>query len=562
MRVLDTSRIGLSDPTRSVETVPGDDLTAVTGGAATKRTDRSAQKLPRVGLRRTVDEILNRRPAVGFAVAVVRNGHPTLFDARGLADIASQTPLSEDTVIRIGSVTKLFTAVAVAQLVEAGALDLDRPANDYLRAYKLIPTQASWRPATVRHLLTHTAGIPEVRGLADLRQSDFTPSGGRPAHLSVKAGEPVPSLADYYRNGVRIVVEPGTAFAYSNHTYATLGQLIEDVTGVTLDRYFRDRIFEPLGMADSGLVRLARVAGPLATGYTFRRTGPNAVPDREWTGPGAGGICSTARDVARFATALLGGGANDHGRVLEPATLAMMFEPHFQPDPRVPGIGLAFFRSEVDGHRIVGHDGILPGFNSALVLAPDDGVGVFAITNGSSGAFGWLQIELDGLLRQVLGASDDIDRSDLPHHPEIWPDLCGRYVFQPRISDLRVRLMLSRGVEVFVGDGRLKVRLLTPVPVPYRGLPLAADDERDPDVFRLDVTQWGMPSIRAVFGRDATGRATAIHTDLGGQPWTLVRCTDNATRRRWVRPALGAFAAAGVVAALRGARRSARRPSP
>ena len=109
-----------------------------------------------------VGGILNRRPAVGLAVGVVRDGRLEFFHGHGVADIASNTPVTEDTVFRIASITKTFTAIAVMQLWEQGLVDLDAPANDYLRAYRLIPAKAGFRPATVRHLLTHTAGVPEV----------------------------------------------------------------------------------------------------------------------------------------------------------------------------------------------------------------------------------------------------------------------------------------------------------------------------------------------------------------------------------------------------------------
>jgi CubicO group peptidase (beta-lactamase class C family) len=105
--------------------------------------------------------MLNRQPAVGLAMGVVRDGTLTFFTAHGVADIPSRTPVTEDTVFRIASITKTITALAVMQLVEKGLVDLDAPANDYLRAYKLVPRKAGWRPATVRHLLTHTAGIAE-----------------------------------------------------------------------------------------------------------------------------------------------------------------------------------------------------------------------------------------------------------------------------------------------------------------------------------------------------------------------------------------------------------------
>src|SRR5579859_8056500 len=283
----------------------------------------------------SVREILNRHPAVGLAVGVVRHGSLEFFYGHGLADIESNTPITEDTVFRIASITKTFTAIAVMQLWEQGLIDLDAPANDYLRAYKLIPAKASFRPATVRHLLTHTAGIREVLhpwGLLRMRDLGETVSFGRP----------VPSLAEYYRGSLHIDAEPGSRFMYSNHGFATLGQIVEDVSGQPLDRYLREHIFEPLGMASTDLVRAARVQSHLATSYDLRRNGARAVIDYEVVTAGGGGIYSSTRDMGRYMAALLGGGTNEHGLILKPETMAMMFEPHYRPDARMPGNGLAF----------------------------------------------------------------------------------------------------------------------------------------------------------------------------------------------------------------------------
>jgi CubicO group peptidase (beta-lactamase class C family) len=499
----------------------------------------------------TVRGILGRRPAVGLALGVIRDGRLSFFRGHGLADIAMRTPITEDTIFRIGSITKLLTSIAVMQLVERGLVDLDAPASDYLRAYELVRAEPGFRPTTLRHLLTHTSGIPEVRGITDLLRGAFTPSGGRPATLSVRVGEPMPSLAEYYRDGLRVVVEPGTAFAYCNHGFATLGQIIEDVSGVPLQRYLREHLFEPLGMTGSELRRSRRVLPRLATGYVLRGDGPRAVPDREWIDAGAGGVYATTRDIARFAAALLAGGGNDYGRVLDPRTLATMFEPHFQPDPRIPGMGLGFFRHDVGGHHVVGHDGILPGFNSALLVAPDDGLGVVAFTNGSSGAFAWLQLELLQVLRELLGVPGGAGRRDVPHHPEVWPDLCGRYVFPPRISDLRARLMIPGGVEVFVRGGRLMVRLLAPVPALSSGFPLEPDDDDDASAFRVDLTAFGMSRVQIVFGRVAGGRASVLHADLGGQPISLVRA-DPMPRRGLALGATALVAAAAAAGRYRG----------
>jgi hypothetical protein len=131
--------------------------------------------------------ILNRHPAVGLAVGIVRHGSLELFNGQGFADIASGTPIDADTVFRIGSITKPFTAIAVMQLHEQGLIDLDAPANDYLRAYQLIRRKAGLGPATVRHLLTHTAGIAEVQHVRDLFHPEAGPFEGRPPILNVSA---------------------------------------------------------------------------------------------------------------------------------------------------------------------------------------------------------------------------------------------------------------------------------------------------------------------------------------------------------------------------------------
>ena len=184
-----------------------------------------------------VGEILNRRPAVGFALGVVRNGSLEFFYGHGVADVGSKRPVAEDTVFRIASITKTFTAIAVMQLWEQGLVDLDAPANDYLRAYRLVPAKSSWRPATVRHLLTHTAGIGEQVPRSGMLRRDFGES--------VKVGRRMPSLAEYYRGRLRLYAEPGTMFRYGDHGPATLGQIVEDVSGTSLDRYFREHVFGP-----------------------------------------------------------------------------------------------------------------------------------------------------------------------------------------------------------------------------------------------------------------------------------------------------------------------------
>ena len=467
---------------------------------------RSTIPLEELDLDRWIGEVLNRHPAVGFAVGVVRDGRLAYFGSQGSTDIETGTPITQDTVFRIASITKTMTAVAVMQLHEQGLIDLDAPANDYLRAYRLVPAKGSTKPATVRHLLTHTAGIPEVTRATDLLRPDWGDS--------VPVDAPLPTLAEVYRGGIQLHGEPGTTFTYTNHGFATLQQIVEDVSGVAFDRYLRERIFEPLGMADTDLLRADRLIPRLAVGYALGRRGPRPVTERAWVTPGASSVYSTVADMAKYMAALLGGGTNEHGTILRPETMAAMFAPQFQPDPRIPGIGLTFDRADAGGHLIVGHGGIIPGFNSQMFVAPDDGVGVIAWTTGAHMAMFWLPAETGRLMNRLLGVPVDAVRTDVPARPETWTDLCGRYEIPGRLTDIRARLMTGFGADVYVEADRLMLRLLSPIPSVLRGLELHPDSEADPDVFRLDLARFELPTARIVFTRSPDGPATAMHLDI------------------------------------------------
>jgi CubicO group peptidase (beta-lactamase class C family) len=497
-------------------------------------------------LTRRVREMLNRHPAVGLAVGVLRNGSLEFFSAHGVADIPSNRPVTQDTVFRVASITKTFTAIAVLQLEEQGLVDLDVPANDYLRAYELVPANRRWRPATLRHLLTHTAGIGEEVPARRAFLRDFGES--------VPTGRPVPTPAEYYGRTLPLVAEPGTRYRYTDHGPTTLGQLVEDVSGQPFDHYLREHVFEPLGMASTDLIRSDRVLAGLATGYRLRAHGPRAVPDRTGVTAGASNAYSTPRDMARYLAALLGGGANEHGSVLKPETLAAMFAPSYQPDPRIPGMGLAFFRVNVGGRPAVEHQGLLPGFDSQIFAAPADGVGVMGFTNGTRQGAAWLPTELRRLLEELLGVPPATVRTDVPHQPELWGDLCGWYYLAGPVTDLRMRGFMGAGAEVFVRGGRLHLRFLSPIPPLYKGVELHPDDPDDPYAFRMDLSPFDMGAQPVMFSQEPGAGTTAVHLSL--MPVSADKQPEATNPRRWV---TGAAAVAGTAVALRLLRRNSGR---
>jgi CubicO group peptidase (beta-lactamase class C family) len=491
---------------------------------------------PRSELDTKIAQILNRHPAVGLAVGIIGNGRLQFFHGHGFADIASNTPITEDTVFRIGSLTKTFTAIAVMQLWEQGLLDLDAAANDYLNAYKLIPAHPTHRPATVRHLLTYTAGLPQCLHLSRA----FKPTLGE----MVKFGRPVPTLAQFYGGGLHLVTEPGLRHVYSNHGFATLGQIVEDLTGQPLQRYFCEHIFAPLGMEHTDLVRSDRIRSRLATGYVVRSHGPRPVCDHDLITAAGGGIYSTTRDISGYVAALLGGGTNEHGSILKPATLDAMFAPQYQPDPHLAGVGLAFYRREVGGHLFIEKSGLITGFASQMCMAPGDGVGVVAFTNGARRAHGWLGPEVSRILGHVVGAPDEAIRTDVPHRPDVWSDLCGRYSLRGSWRD--VDKWLIAGVEIVVRSGRLMLRPETPTPG-LRGFPLNPDDEGDPYVFRVDLSSLGIGTVRAVFSAETPAPATAFHLEM--EPlMSFDKRPALTSPKLWT---IGAFAVGTAVAAAR-----------
>ncbi|MGD8486866.1 MAG: serine hydrolase domain-containing protein [Chloroflexota bacterium] len=481
-----------------------------------------------------IDELVRRRAFAGLALIVIGSDGMRLAQSYGSADLGRGAPITEDTVFRIASITKTFTAIAVMQLVEQGLVELDAPANDYLRSLRLEPARAGDRPATVRHLLTHTAGLGEIAHLTGLVRPDFGES--------FPAGGPLPTVAEFYGGRIRLTSEPGRVFTYGNHSPTVLGQLVEDVSGVPLHTSFGERIFEPLGMRDSEVLRSDRVRRQLATGYEPGGGGWQRVEERDMVTAAAASVFSTPADMARYLAALLGGGANAHGRVLRPETLAQMFRPHYQPDPRLPGMGLGFFRADLGGHAVVEHQGVHPGFHSHLCLAPDDGVGVAAFTNGARDPVFWLAAEAHALLGAAIGIPAPSGSAARPLDVGRTDELVGWYRLAGSWTDLRKRLFMGAGAEVFVRDGRPALRFLTPIPDLYRGYRLGPDDADDPDVLRVDLEEAG--TSRVAFRRDARGVVESMTLEM--MPITLSKQPARTNPRLWARSLL-ALAVSTVV---------------
>jgi CubicO group peptidase (beta-lactamase class C family) len=486
-------------------------------------------------LRRIAVEVFNERPLAGLAVGVVRDGRFESFAGLGSADGSLGKPVTPETVFRVGSITKTMTALALMQLVEEGRIALDDPVAEHLRAFRVEPPRGS-PPPTIRHLLTHTGGFGELRGWADL----VRPTIG----LAGKVDAPARALAEHYRGGLRAELPAGRKWAYANHAFAALGQLLEDVTGEPYAERIRTHVFEPLGMRNSDVLRSDRVRSRLAVGYALKRGRLRPVKDREILVPPAGSVFSSVEDMARYAAALAGGGANEHGRVVRVETLEAMLEPQAGLEVDGTGMGLAYFLDRIDAHRVAGHDGGWPGFVSSLLVAPDDGVGVVAFTNTSVALTPHDATER--LLARLLGVEPEDE--PVPASPLLWNELTG--VYKPlRGLNTNFRLLpLTLGeVEVAVKDSRLVVRAPSPAGPLRRGLELHPSNAEDPLAFELRVAGVQAP-VR--FERGPDGRVDRVRAGSSRGGFVELHRRPRATSVALWGKAAAAAAALGAGAAI------------
>jgi hypothetical protein len=202
---------------------------------------------------------------------------------------------------------------------------------------------------------------------------------------------------------------------------------------------------------------------------------------------------------------------------------------------------------------VVEHLGIIPGFDSQILMAPDDGLGLMAFTNGASRAVQWLPVEMSRLLHDLLGVPNDVIRTDVPQRPEIWGDICGWYYLPGPLTDLRLSTIAGAGVEVFVRGGQIVLRFLTPIPALFKGFPLHPADDMDPYAFRMDLAEFGLGPFTVVFSREPETGTMAAHFDV--MPLSAYKKPAAANPRLWVEGALAVSAMAIIGRRFRRTRR-------
>src|SRR5215469_5337643 len=235
-------------------------------------------------------------------VLVARNGIPVFQQAYGLADREWNVPDTLNTKFRIGSITKQFTATAILQLQEAGKLSVDDPVSKY---YTDAPD--AWKGITIRHLLTHTSGIPSYTSIPHFFDGEAKLDRTPEQIIKLTADKP-------------LEFEPGSKFVYDNSGYIILGYIIEKVSGEHYADYVQHHIFDPLGMKSSGYDVSETIIPNRAAGYRFEKDKYVNAEYLSMTEPfSAGSLYSTVGDMLVWDQALYA------GKLLSPSSFQAMF---------------------------------------------------------------------------------------------------------------------------------------------------------------------------------------------------------------------------------------------
>jgi D-alanyl-D-alanine carboxypeptidase len=438
-------------------------------------------------VRETAVRLVAEHRLPGLGVAVVGPEGPRLLETVGFADLEARRSLSPRDRHRIGSVTKTMVGLCALALCERGKLSLDA------RVRELLPEVSFRGPADdlrLRHLLTHTGGIGEAPTEAHLRQPERA--------LWADSAEEVPRFAEQYPDGITIEVTPGAKWAYANHGWVLVGEIVARVEGASIEQVLERRIFAPLGRSDSDLLDQPHPA--LTRGYhrppshdareLMERAGL-PVPDEptvdginirgryQWIrGRAAGSVQATLADLARYAQALLRRGEG----IVSPATFDRMLEPQYRVDPRLAQMGLAFFREPCFGRLAFGHNGgVTGGWNTALKAFPEHDFAVVIHQNLSYDHFADVE---HALLHAALGAPDP-KRPQAELDPSLLQGAPGLYEAPPgALTNVRVSGATGR-VRVSARGGALWLESRRG---PWKhGVRMRPCDPDDPTCFELET---------------------------------------------------------------------------
>ncbi|WP_406695519.1 serine hydrolase [Singulisphaera sp. Ch08] len=308
---------------------------------------------------------IDQKEIPGLSIALVDGQQIVWARGFGFADSRRRLPASAETVYRVGSVSKLFTDIAVMQLVEQGMLNLDTPVQEYLPEFA--PKQTAGKPITLRHLMSHRSGL--------VRES--------PVGHYFDPTEPTLAASVKSLNETALVYAPEFKTKYSNAGIAVVGRVLEQVGGEPFGPALERRLLGPLQLDRTRFSPTPDMKGLLANGVMSTYDGRSfAAPTFALGTAPAGNLYSNVLDLGRFLSVLFAEGKGPNGTtILKSETLRQMIEPQFSKSGDKTKFGFGFALAEIDGHRRIGHGGAIYGFATEVGALPDEKLGVVVIAN-------------------------------------------------------------------------------------------------------------------------------------------------------------------------------------
>ncbi len=303
-----------------------------------------------------------------LSVALVDDQETVWAQGFGVANPADGTPATAETPYRVASVSKLFTDVAVMQLVEAGRVALDTPVTRYVPEFH--PVDPFGLPITLRELLSHRSGLVREPPVGNY----FDPTSPALAATALSL------------NGTTLIYPPGSRTKYSNAAITLAGYIVERVTGEPFAVHLQRSVLDPLGMTSSSFDPSPDLVARRARGQMWTTDGRTfAAPTFPLGLVPAAELTTTMVDLGRFLSALFAGGAGRGGRILADSTLAAMWGIQFGEKSQSSGYGLGFAVSQLAGHQRIGHSGWHYGFGTELAALPRERLGVAVSTTVDAG---------------------------------------------------------------------------------------------------------------------------------------------------------------------------------
>ena len=299
--------------------------------------------------------MMEKQKVVGLSLAVIREGQPVVNKGYGLANVELNVPVTSETIIRLGSVSKQFYTTAILKLVEEGKLNIDDSVHKFFS-----DAPEAWRPITIRNLMSHTSGLQREG----------------PAYDNFRIQPDIDIIKSAYH--LPLVFNPGERYQYCNLAYFMLAEIIKQVSGMPWQDYIHEKLFKPAGMTDSYMADFYRIIPNRASGYMhYHDTLINATA--MYAVRPSGGFLSTSSDMIKWEKTI-----REKKIILKKNNWEKLWQPFIKTSD-VAGskeyYGFGWMIDEYKGHKLIVHGGANIGFRSVFARFVNDGLSIIILTN-------------------------------------------------------------------------------------------------------------------------------------------------------------------------------------